>query len=279
MSTWSYTLLRAGRFRLDGGSMFGVVPRAIWSRLVAPDDDNCIPLQTNCLLLELDGSRVLVETGNGNKWSAKERAIYGIEDRTVETALGEVGVSPAQIDLVIVTHLHFDHAGGLTRLGPNGELDLTFPNAEIIVQQQEWDDALARRSTMNGTYLASHLDPIADRVRPVNGEAMITDGLRVMPTPGHTWGHQAVLFEDADGTICFPGDLMPTRNHVGRSWSMGYDMLPYDTLLTKETVLARAADERWRLILDHEPGEPVVVVDRDESKAWFRLDPTRVPLH
>ncbi|MEE2908163.1 MAG: MBL fold metallo-hydrolase [Planctomycetota bacterium] len=278
MTTWSCTLLRAGSFRLDGGSMFGVVPRAIWSNLVTPDADNCIPLQTNCLLLELDGSRVLVETGNGGKWSAKERAIFGIEDRTVETALGEVGISPEQIDLIIVTHLHFDHAGGLTRMTPSGELVPTFPNAEVVVQQREWDDALANRSTMNATYLRSHLDPIADCVRCVEGEVLITDGLRVLPTPGHTWGHQSVLVEETDGLICFTGDLLPTRNHSGRAWSMGYDMLPHDTLLTKETLLARAADEGWRLVLDHEPGEPMVAVDRDDSKAWFQLVPTRVPL-
>lgn len=278
MSTWSCTLLRAGSFRLDGGSMFGVVPRVIWSNLVTPDADNCIPLQTNCLLLELDGSRILVETGNGGKWSPKERAIFGIEDRTVETALGEIGVSPEQIDLIIVTHLHFDHAGGLTRMAPSGELVPTFPNAEVVVQQREWDDALANRSTMNATYLRSHLDPIADRVRCVEGETIITDGLSVLPTPGHTWGHQSVLLEEADGLICFTGDLLPTRHHSGRAWSMGYDMLPHDTLLTKETLLARAADEGWRLVLDHEPGEPMVAVDRDDSKAWFQLVPTRVPL-
>ena len=279
MSTWTCTLLRSGHFRLDGGSMFGVVPKAVWSRLITPDADNCIPLQTNCLLLELDGSRVLIETGNGSKWTDKERAIYGMEERSIETALGEVGVAPEQIDLVIVTHLHFDHPGGLTRIAPNGELAPTFPQAEIVVQKQEWDDAMANRSTMSGTYLRSHLDPIADRVQLIDGEAMITDGLRVCPTPGHTWGHQAVLFEDQNGTICFPGDLIPTRNHVGRAWSMGYDMLPHDTLLTKKSLLNRAAEEGWRLILDHEPGEPMVSVERDEAKAWFNFTSTRTPLH
>ncbi|MAT81330.1 MAG: hypothetical protein CMJ29_06745 [Phycisphaerae bacterium] len=278
MSTWSCTLLRAGNFRLDGGSMFGVIPKAIWQKMVAPDTDNCIPLQTNCLLLELDGSRVLVDTGNGGKWSAKERAIFGIEERTVETALGENGVSADQIDLVVLTHLHFDHAGGLTRMSPGGELVPTFPNAEIVVQQQEWDDANANRSTMSTTYLRSHLDPIADQIRCVEGETTITDSLKVIPTPGHTWGHQSVYFEEKDGPVCFPGDLLPTRNHVGRAWSMGYDMLPHDTLKTKETLLTQAADEGWRLILDHEPGEPMVSVEQDEAKAWFALTPTRVPL-
>ena len=151
MSTWSSLLLRAGRFRLDGGSMFGIVPKAIWSRQITPDSDNCIPLQTNCILLELQGSRVLIETGNGSKWSSRERAIYGLENRTIETALGEVGLRADQIDLIILTHLHFDHAGGLTRLHSSGELLPTFPNAEIVVQQQEWDDARTGRSTPYGS--------------------------------------------------------------------------------------------------------------------------------
>ena len=277
MSTWSSHLLRAGRFRLDGGSMFGIVPRAIWSRSVTPDDQNCIPLQTNCLLLENEGRRVLIEAGNGGKWSDKERTIYGLEHRTIETALEEVGVHTDQIDLVIVTHLHFDHAGGLTRRDDAGNLVPTFPRADIVVQQQEWDDARAGRSTMTGTYLSSHLEPIADRIRGVSGSTTILDGIEVMPTPGHTWGHQSVLVDGRDGPVCFPGDLLPTRNHLGRSWSMGYDMLPYETMLTKTALLERAVTEDWRLILDHEPGEAEFRIERDEDRSWFTLVPDPTP--
>tara|TARA_Y100000589_G_scaffold258483_5_gene247843 strand:- start:2778 stop:3542 length:765 start_codon:yes stop_codon:yes gene_type:complete len=251
--------------------MFGVVPKPVWSRVVSPDQDNCIPLQTNCLLLEMDGSRILLETGNGSKWSAKERTIFGLEDRTIDVALGEVGVSPDQIDLVILTHLHFDHAGGLTRQSPDGQLISTFPSAEIVVQEQEWEDAMANRSTMSATYLRNHLDPVADQIRRITGETTIIDGIRAIPTPGHTWGHQSILIDDANGPLCFTGDLLPTANHVGRSWSMGYDMLPHDTLLTKERILNRAVEEGWRLVLDHEPGDPVVEVERDTQTGWFRL--------
>ncbi len=273
MPQWNSTLLRAGSFRLDGGSMFGVVPRAVWSRLVSPDEDNCIPLQTNCLLLEMGGSRVLIETGNGSKWSDKERTIFGMQDRTIETALGEVGVSTDQIDLVILTHLHFDHAGGLTRLAPGGELVSTFPSAEIIVQQREWDDAMANRSTMSATYLRSHLDPIASQVRCIGGETTIIEGIEAIPTPGHTWGHQSILIDDVNGPTCFTGDLLPTLNHAGRSWSMGYDMLPHETLLTKQRMLSQAVENGWRLILDHEPGDAVVTVESDQRKNWFSLVP------
>lgn len=273
MSQWKSRLLRAGGFRLDGGSMFGVVPKAVWSRLVSPDQDNCIPLQTNCLLLEMNGSRILIETGNGSKWSDKERDIFGLEDRTIETALKEAGVLPDQIDLIILTHLHFDHAGGLTRLTPEGELVSTFPSAEIIVQEQEWNDAMANRSTMSATYLRTNLDPIAGQVRRIEGKTTIMEGLTALPTPGHTWGHQSILIDELDGPLCFTGDLLPTLNHFGRAWSMGYDMLPHDTLLTKERMFRQAVDEHWRLVLDHEPGDAVTAIEHDPKKNWFKLIP------
>jgi len=261
--------------------MFGVVPKAIWSRLVEPDDDNRIPLQTNCLLLErpVDETaaprRVLIETGYGEKWSEKDRAIFAMENRTVVDALDEVGVTPESIDLVIVTHLHFDHAAALTRLDSSGEPTPTFPNASIVVQKTEWEDALANKSTMTKTYLRSHLDPVADRVRPVDGEGEAAPGIFLFPVPGHTWGQQAVKFRDGDGVVCFPGDLMPTANHVGLAFSMGYDMLPYQNMLTKKFLLERARAENWRLVLDHEPANPVVrVVEDADRPGRFALVPT-----
>lgn len=280
MTTWNWRLLRAGAFRLDGGSMFGVVPKAIWSRLVTPDDANRIPLQTNCLLLTPEDSsderRVLVETGYGNKWSDKERSIFALEDRTIADALREADVEPDAITHVIVTHLHFDHAGGLTTLD-GGEVVPTFPNAEVIVQRTEWEDALANKSTMTRTYLRENLAPVAERVRPVEGEveAIENGGVYVEPAVGHTWGQQAVRFtgrpagtkpaETPAGTVCFPGDVMPTRNHAGAAFSMGYDMLPWENMRTKSTLLGRAHAQGWTLVLDHEPGDPAVRVVPDEE--------------
>ncbi|MHC4991110.1 MAG: MBL fold metallo-hydrolase [Planctomycetota bacterium] len=263
---YQWTLLRAGSLRLDGGGMFGVVPRPIWSRLTEVDEQNRIPLQTNCLLLDGDGGRILIETGFGDKWTDRERGFYDLEHRTVVDALAERSVAVAEIEHIVLSHLHFDHAAALTRLGGSGEPVSTFPNATIHVQQREWDDARANRSTMTRTYLESHLRPIADQVRCVDGEAEILPGVRVMPLPGHTWGQQGICFDDAEGTVCFPGDVMPTANHVGPAFSMGYDMLPYDNMLTKQALLERACAERWRLALDHEPGEAVVRVTRNPDR-------------
>jgi glyoxylase-like metal-dependent hydrolase (beta-lactamase superfamily II) len=269
-------LLRAGTLRLDGGGMFGVVPRTIWSKLAAPDEQNRILLQTNCLLLQRDGLNVLIEAGCGDKWSDKERGFFDIQRRTVVDALREAGIAPGQITHVVVTHLHFDHAGGLTRLDSAGRAVPVFENAPVIVQRTEWEDALANKSTMTRTYLRDHLDPIADRVNLLDGEGEVPGlpGVRVMPVPGHTWGLQAALFDDEHGTICFPGDVIPTVHHAGLAFSLGYDMLPYQNMLTKKSLLEQARREDWRLALDHEPGRPVVRVrPHPDRPGQFVLDP------
>lgn len=266
---FEWRVLRAGGFRLDGGGMFGIIPKTMWSKWVEPDAENRIGLAMNCVLLERPGPggrplRVLVECGAGGKWGEKERAIYAFETapdgsvRTVEHALAEAGVAPAWIDHVVLTHLHFDHAGGLTRPGPGGEPEPVFPNARIHVQRGEWEDALANRSTMTRTYLRTHLDPVAERVTLHDGAAEPVPGLRLIHAPGHTWHHQAVLWHDAHGTVCFPGDVMPTIHHAHPASSLGYDMLPHDTMLTKRKLLERADAGGWRLVLDHEPGECVI---------------------
>jgi len=273
---WSWQLLRAGTLRLDGGGMFGVVPRTIWSKLIRPDEHNRITLQTNCLLLTRGSQRVLIETGFGDKWSDKDRGFYDLERRSIVEALREAAIAPAQIDAVIVTHLHFDHAGGLTRLDDRGVPAPTFPGARVFVQRTEWADALANKSTMTRTYLREHLDPIADRVELLDGEAGVPgcDGVRVIPVPGHTWGMQAVLFNDDRGTLCFPGDVIPTRHHAGLAFSIGYDMMPYQNMLTKKALFERAASEEWRLVLDHEPGDAVVRVQPGAARpGQFELVP------
>ena len=273
---WSWTLLRAGAFRLDGGSMFGIIPKTFWSKWADPDERNRIPMQANCLLLD-DGSRkVLVETGCGDKWNDKERAIYAMEKRTIRQALEEKGVAPEDISAVIVTHLHFDHAGGLTEIGSNGEPQPVFPEANIYVQRQEWEDALANRSTMSRTYLRSHLDPIQDMVRTIDGIEEFLPGIRVEPLPGHTWGMQGVFFNDTENTVVFPGDLMPTLAHVHPAASMAYDVLPHTTMECKAKFLARAEDEGWKIVLDHEPGSAVVRVESDEDNR-FELTPLNMP--
>lgn len=275
--SWNVTPLRAGSFRLDAGCMFGIIPRVVWTRWLTPDDQNRMELQQNCLLLESDGRRVVVEVGIGDKFEAKERSMYAMEDRAIHDALGEVGCDPEDIDAVIVTHLHFDHAGGLTRRNADDPAHprLTFPNAEIIVQDREWHDAIANKSTMNKTYLRNHLtDDVAERARLVEGEAEVLPGIRVLPMPGHTWGQQGVAIDAADGrTVVFVPDVMPTRHHARPTTNLSYDVETYTSMVSRASLLKRAADEDWVLVLDHEPGNPVFTVEHDpEGKTGYRLE-------
>lgn len=258
---WNVTLLRAGAFWLDAGCMFGIIPSAVWKKWCTPDAANRMPLQTNSLLLERDGRLVVVEVGIGDKFNEKERTIYALEDRAIQDALHEVGCDPKDVDAVIVTHLHFDHAGGLTRRDPGGSDTpvLTFPNAEIIVQRREWEDAIANRSTMHKTYLKEHLTPeVAERVTLVDGEDEVLPGVHVIPTPGHTWGQQAVRIDAGNqGEIVFVPDVMPTRWHARPSSCMAYDVEAWTSQQERAKLLRAAAEKGWKLVLDHEHAHPV----------------------
>jgi len=294
--------------------MFGLVPRVVWSRAVTPDDRGRIEVQHNCLLLERSGGGpgpklVLIETGSGDKLDAKSRDIFSLEKRSITDALHEADCKPEDIGAVAVTHLHFDHAGGLTRLARPGEkpdviaqgsagqdhgVKLTFPNATVYAQEREWDDALANRSVMTRTYFRDHLEPIRERLEPVESplpfpagvvverdeppesplsarETEIAPGISVFLTPGHTWGQQAIKFTDIHGqTVVFTPDVMPTVNHVGAAYSLGYDVEPYTSMVTRRWFLEEAAAGNWLLVLDHEPGNPVQRV-RGNGKGWFEL--------
>ena len=275
---WKTRILQAGAFRLDGGSMFGIIPRAIWQKWSEPDQANRIDLQCNVVLLEDGEHRVLVECGYGEKWSEKDRSIFAMQDRTVIDALEEAEVSGEQITHVLLTHLHFDHAGALTRwsdaeAGDEGGFVPGFPNARILVQKTEWEDACSNRSTMTRTYLSSHLKPIADRVVTLEGECEPLPGIRVGPMPGHTWGQQAVSWSDTGRDYVFPGDVCPTRAHVHPSASMAYDVEPWTNMKHKVELLRTCHEQGRHLILGHEPHEPLVrVVEDEERRGAFALE-------
>ena len=195
MSDWSCEVLQAGALRLDGGGMFGIIPKAMWSTWAHPDESNRIPLQTNCLLLRSSAGTVLVETGCGDKWTDRERAMYGLEDRTIVDAPARSTPRPDEIDLVVVTHSTSTMRAASrpsTRTIPTPRsLRPVFRNAEVVVRASSGMDAVANRSTMTRTYLRSHLDPIDDRLRLVEGGEEVLPGLRVEPVPGHTRASRA----------------------------------------------------------------------------------------
>lgn len=330
MATYRWQLLRAGTFLLDGGGMFGVIPKVVWSRSVTPDDKNRIELNHNCLLLESNEPdpalgrprRILIEAGTGDKLDEKMSKIFGLDGRTIETAVLEAGVDPAEIDHTIVSHLHFDHAGGLTRRvrenetphweitkpgvasGDASAIRFTFPNAELIVQRREWVDARNNDSVMTKTYYRDHILPFEDeslplpdgrpRLRhidsprpfPLNRKPShdelpktsvdertteVAPGVGVFLVPGHTWGQQGVRFMDTDGNeVVFTPDLIPTRWHSGRAYSLSYDVEPFTAMVTKHWFLKEASEKNWLLVLDHEPGDPLCRV-RTNDQGWFDL--------
>ena len=259
-------LVNGGDFRLDGGAMHGVVPKTVWSRLVSCDDKNRCSYATNCLLIEGQGRRVLIETGNGDKFSPKEKDLYGIDhDRSVETNLAALGVEPASIDFVIMTHLHFDHSGGTTRRTASGHAPI-FPRARHVIQAREWHDATHPHERNRASYLAENFAPLEDAglVQRVEGEAEIAPGIRVIPTPGHTAGHQSVVISDGQGhTLVFFGDVIPTAVHLRLPYIMGYDLDVVGTLETKRALLKRVEEERWLVVFGHELEHPSGYVGRD----------------
>lgn len=312
---YNWSLLRTGPLRLDGGGMFGVVPRVLWSKAFPPDEQNRIIVAQNTLLLDRIGPgpgprRVVIEVGSGDKLGPKMRKIFGLEDRCVIQAIEETGITCEQVDLVIVSHLHFDHAGGLTRRPRPGEtpdwvrsvpepdapdgVKLTFPNARVVVQRREWDDARINRSVMTRTYLPDHIEPLRDRLvlvdsatpfppgrvhdrgdappLPLSGrESEVAPGIHVFLVPGHTWGQQAIRFADDRGrSIIFTPDLLPTVRHVNPAYSLAYDVEPYTTSVTKSWFLREAVENDWVLVLDHEPAHAIQRV-RPDGKGWYEL--------
>lgn len=259
-------LVNGGNFRLDGGAMHGVVPKTIWSRLVSCDDKNRCSYATNCLLVESAGRRVLIETGNGDKFSAKEKDIYGIDhDQSTAQHLKALGVEPESIDYVIMSHLHFDHSGGTTRRTPNG-LAPVFPRAKHVIQARELHDATHAHERNRASYLGENFLPLqeAGLLLPVEGEVEVTPGVRVLPTPGHTAGHQSVVVSDGHGhNLVFFGDVIPTAVHLRLPFIMAYDLDVVGTLESKRKLLDRVAQERWLAVFGHELVTPAGYLGSD----------------
>ncbi len=258
-------MVSGGDFRLDGGAMHGVVPKTIWSRLVGCDEHNRVAYSTNCLVVDTPGGeRVLVETGNGDKFSAKERAIYGIEQQgCLLRALAAESIAPESIDVVIMTHLHYDHAGGAVRRDDGGALAPVFPRARHVVQRRELEDALHPHERNRASYLIENIEPLleAGRLEAVDGEVEVARGVTVVPTPGHTLGHQSVRIDGIGGIggasgagrrALFLGDVVPTAVHVRLPFIMAYDLDVVATLESKRAVLAQAIDEDWLVLFGHD---------------------------
>jgi glyoxylase-like metal-dependent hydrolase (beta-lactamase superfamily II) len=269
LGDWNFRAFEDGRFRLDGGAMFGVVPRVLWEKYHPADEQNRIELALRCLLAEVGERRILVDTGLGDRWDEKGRRIYDIHRQPgqLRQQLQAAGVPLESITDVVLTHLHFDHTGGALREGEHG-LEPSFPAASYWVQEQQWkwahnptdrDRASFRRDDF-------HALEATGKLHLVDGLKEILPGVRVRPIHGHTPGQQMVEFHTGAGVVVYCGDLIPFASHVHPPWIMGFDLNPLLTLNEKKEFLSRACEDHYILVFEHDPQIEACTVSFSEGR-------------
>lgn len=262
------TLVSDGTIRMDGGTMFGVVPKVIWGRAGPADRRNRVEMGLNCLLIRTAGKNVLVDTGVGAKHSQKVRAIYHMRAGQLVPNLARVGLAPTDIDLVVLTHLHFDHAGGCTRRDRNGDLKPVFPKATYLVQRQDWQEATQTNERTRPAYLPEDFLPLeaAQQLELLDGDTELLPGLWVRRTGGHTAGHQMVYIESAGERAACLGDVLPMPQHLPVHYMTAFDMYPLETLDAKRRWLNQAEQENWLLVFGHGTDQKAGYLTRQEGR-------------
>jgi methylmalonyl-CoA epimerase len=257
-----------GFFRLDGGAMFGVVPKALWAQQAPPDDRNRILMAMRPLIVR--GARtMLIDAGLGDKDDAKFHEIYGVDrSRNLDHTLAEAGLSPDDIDIVLASHLHFDHAGGFTVRDASGRVRPKFRRAQYIVRRGEWEDATHPHERNRASYIADNFVPLAEAgvLQLVDDDQTIMPGVRVRRTGGHCMHHQMVLIESGGKTAAFVADLIPTTAHLSPPWIMGYDLYPMDTLAAKKAFLAEAVEKDMLVFFEHDPAVAAGYIREEHGK-------------
>jgi glyoxylase-like metal-dependent hydrolase (beta-lactamase superfamily II) len=257
-------------FRLDGGAMFGVVPRNLWSRACPPDEQNRIRMNMNCLFIETQGERILIDTGIGDKWSDKHRTMYGIDrQRSLDESLQAIaGVGSDEITIVINTHLHFDHAGGNTKFDEAGTAVTTFRNARYFVSRTEYEHAEAPSERDRASYLPENWRPLqaTGQLELMEAEYEVVPGLRMETHAGHNRSMQCARLKQGNVTLFGFADLVPTRAHVPFAWIMGFDLYPVETLEAKKKLLPQAAREGWTCLFYHDPDQALARIVEEDGK-------------
>ncbi|HZE70606.1 MAG TPA: MBL fold metallo-hydrolase [Pyrinomonadaceae bacterium] len=257
-------------FRLDGGAMFGVVPRSLWARVCAPDDQNRIRMNMNCVFVDAGAERVLIETGIGEKWSEKHEKMYGISRRrSLAESLREIaGVGPEEITIVVNTHLHFDHAGGNTRFDHTAQVIPAFPNARYFVSRAELEHAQSPSERDRASYLPENWEALSrsGQLEPKPAEYEVVPGLSLKTYAGHNRSMQCWYLHRAGQKMFGFADLVPMRPHVQLPWIMGYDLFPLETLEAKRQLLPQAAREGWLCHFYHDPDAPLCRLIEEDGK-------------
>ena len=263
-----FHIISAGHVRLDGGAMFGVIPRPLWEKKISPDARNRITLAMNCLLIHAAGKRILVETGAGDKWDPKLRDIYAIEPSRLVDGLREYGSRPEDIDVVVNTHLHFDHCGGNTILEKDKLLPV-FPNARYVVQSGEFEHAKNPTERDRASYFDENYIPLesAGMVSLIEGDHTIVPGVELIVVPGHTAHMECVKLTGGGKTAFFFADLIPTTAHLPLPWIMSYDLYPMTTLENKKRWVPQVIREGWLALFGHDAEVPAAYL-RERDGKW-----------
>ena len=271
VGNFEVTYVTEGHCWLDGGAMFGVVPKTLWQRACPPDEKNRIELACHSLIIKGNDRVILVDTGCGDKWDEKSKRIYRIETVAggLVSALSAKGINAEEVTDVIYTHLHFDHAGGGTIRKADGNCHATFPNATYHVQKRHWEWSQKPTERDQASFMEENLAPIKERLNLINGNKEIFPGIFVEMADTHTVGHQTVRLTSYGETLFHCGDLIPMSHHVRLPYVMAYDLFPLGTLEEKRKVLAKAADENWTLFFEHCPSCPAAKVAK--GKRGFEL--------
>lgn len=268
LGKFQLTPIPDGTFWLDGGAMFGVVPKILWNKTNPVDEMNRIELSLNCLLIQTPKKNILIDTGLGEKIDDKFKEMYRLErNTTLLESLNKIGLEREDIDFVINTHLHFDHCGGNT-IEKDGKYVPSFPKAMYVVQKKEWHEATHPNERTKASYLKENFLPIeqAGQLMLVDGEKEITPGIKVIVTNGHTQGHQSVLIESDGKKAIYLGDLIPTASHIRIPYIMSYDLYPLDIIEKKKEILKRAIKENWLLVFEHDPEVVFAYLAEEEGR-------------
>ncbi len=267
-------IIESGYFGLDGGAMFGIIPKPLWQKTNPADDRNRVKLSTRNLLLESKSKKIIIDVGMGNKWSDKERDIYDVNSKSsMETGLAEHGLKPDDITDVIITHLHFDHCGGATKK-ENEKIVPFFPNAQYFVQKKNYDWAVKSSIKDKGSYIQENFVPLFEEgvLNFTIGDAQLDDEIKFILINGHTFGQQMVKISDKKNTLVYCCDLIPFASHIPIPYIMGYDLQPLITIREKEKILREALNENWLLFFGHDPEFAAATVKHTEK--GIRVDKT-----
>lgn len=270
-----FHIVSDGHVWLDGGAMFGVVPKPLWEKKLPPDSRNRVKLAMNCLLIHTGGKRILVETGAGEKWDTKFREIYALDGPHLTDRLRDCGVQPEDIDIVVNTHLHFDHCGGNTKVEA-GKVVPAFPNARYIVQKGEFEHAKRPTERDRASFYPDNYIPIeaAGKLSLIDGDQVIALGVELIRVPGHTADMQCVKLTGGGKSAFFFADLVPMTPHLALPWIMAYDLYPLTTLENKKKWIAQVAREEWLALFVHDSAAPAAYI-RERDGRW-EAEPMKV---